>query len=121
MIQKTNISELCLNDRPMLIAAASTILEGDRDYGKQTLATPTFHTNISEIVCSPRSRTYGSSECESARCEKYVLNSKSEAWFIRSPKKVFAHTKNITCSVWHCLVTARIVFIKSKCLAATKQ
>ena len=40
MMQKTNISDLVFTSRSVFVVAASTILEGERDYDEQTLATP---------------------------------------------------------------------------------
>ena len=40
MIQKTNIRVLNLDSRLVFVKTVSTSLEGERDYGEQTLATP---------------------------------------------------------------------------------
>ena len=42
MIQKIDIRVLIFDSRLVFVVAASTILEGERDYGEQTLATPTL-------------------------------------------------------------------------------
>ena len=42
MIQKTHISHSSSNSRSVFVVAASAILEGERDYSEQTLATPTL-------------------------------------------------------------------------------
>ena len=39
-MQNINISELVFDSRSVFVIAVSTVLEGERDYGKQTLATP---------------------------------------------------------------------------------
>ena len=41
MMQNTDISELVFNSRSVFVVVG-TILEGERDYGEQTLATPTL-------------------------------------------------------------------------------
>ena len=42
MMQTTSISELVFYSRSVFVIATSRILEGERDYGEETLATPTL-------------------------------------------------------------------------------
>ena len=42
MIQKTTISQFHFNSRSVFVVAVSAILEGERDYSEQPLATPTL-------------------------------------------------------------------------------
>ena len=42
LIQHISISEQIFNSRSVFIVAARRILDGERDYGEQTLATPTL-------------------------------------------------------------------------------
>ena len=65
----------------MFVIAASRILEGERDSGEQTLATPTLQRShvlrgVVIIVFTI---------LESARCEKYVFECAAERWLIHSP------------------------------------
>ena len=42
MIQQTSISEITFNSRSVFVIAVGRILEGERDYREQTVATLTF-------------------------------------------------------------------------------
>ena len=42
MIQHIDISMLIIDSRLVSVEAARTVLEGERDYGEQALATPTL-------------------------------------------------------------------------------
>ena len=100
----------------MFIIAARWILEGERDYGDQTLATPTlqrvhvFRGVVYVVLVSVKLQWVKSEFLVKSRTVVYPIT-----------RIAFAHTRQISYSVLRCFVRARIGFHNIQSLALRKQ
>ena len=69
-----------------------------------------------KTACVQQRRGYASSECERASYETHVFAKVRTSGLYLHKKHICAHLTDHRC-VFHCLVMASIVFIKSLCLA----
>ena len=101
----------------MFIVAARRFLEGERDYGEQALATPTLQRL--HVLRGVVHLVLVVVQVQGVKRMFFFVKIRQAVYTIT--KSIIAHTREITYVVFHCLVMARIVCLKSKRLAFTKQ
>ena len=92
MIRKINMSQLIWDYRSVFVVAASAILEGERDYSEQTLATPTLqrmrflHRVVNMLLASVK-----------VQCVKVRFLVKSNTVVYTITRITFAHNSKTKC------------------------
>ena len=96
MIQKLDVSELVFNSRSVFAVAVSTILEGERDYDEQALATPMF-----QILCFLRGvANMVLVYFKNAMCEKCVFSNRQKSCLYMHQKPICAQPKKNSISLF---------------------
>ena len=104
-----------LRHRSVYIVAARRILEGEQDYGDQTLATPTLprlyflRGLVHPVLVSVKV------QCEKSEC---IVQRRKVVY--TKPRSTLAHNKQHSDYVLHCFARARIAFHKIKSSALTE-
>ena len=116
MIQKTDISVFIFDPRSVFVLVVIKQLEGERDYGQQTVATFTF---VRLHFC--RGVVHMAVVRVKVQGVKRMCFINDRTIVYTCTRSIFAQTKKVSYSLFYCVVKARIVFMKSKRLAVTEQ
>ena len=116
MIRNMNRRQSILSLRLVFVVGASSILEGERDYSEQTLATPTlqrmyFLRGVVNMILV-RVEVQGMEV-------RLLVKSRKDVYAIT--RITFAHNNQNSDSALQCFVWARIAFHKIMSLASTEQ
>ena len=116
MIQKTSTCVLVFDYRSVFVVVVITTLEGERDYGEQTLATPTFQR--SHVFRGVVNMVFVNVKMQ---CVKSVFLVKSRKVVYTIARTTFVHNKQVSYVILHCFLKARIALHKITSLALTEQ